>query len=429
MGTARVITMTARPRTVAYLGFEIGGILDTRPVDLGDTVPDIPWEKLTDLVKEANVNPGDPSRLGADGQAIRNLANSFALATLRNEDRRAILDSAVNSRQNVYFSKYANAGFVISTIRGYYSRTSPASKPNRLQTLSDLAQQQAMDLQQAYDEDEVGVVRSTTSFLESATRNRGGGDRGSSFIQESVGRYAPKGSRIPHLLPAPWEGYEAMRFTANGSDAAPLTVGRTYEQSREHGSSSGTQSATHVDHEYRTPNLEARARNHRAQISLMDQRFESYLLEQNMPHLETIFANELASLDNDVYQLQVALLRSFLTSPVAGVVTGVYKNPGEPVDAGEPVLRVEDHRRVRLVGSLVHHGPVALGAAATVVTTLSGAAGPVTTMTGTVVAARGTGDGARWEVVVDAPNVDGAGNPILPLDWTFDAEFTQVTLS
>src|SRR5206468_7305203 len=109
---------------------------------------------------------GDPSRLLCDSNRVMQIAQQFSLATLRNEDRKAFLDKAVNTRQNIYFSKHANSASVISTIRGNYSRTSPASNPNLLEILSNIAQQQATALQDAYTEDDrLGVVKATSSSL------------------------------------------------------------------------------------------------------------------------------------------------------------------------------------------------------------------------------------------------------------------------
>jgi len=153
-----------------------------------------------------------------------------------------------------------------------------------------------------------------------------------------------------------------------------------------------------------------------------------YMFEQNIPHLEQIFKNELASVDNDVYQLQVALLRSFLISPLPGIVTGIYKNPGDAVNAGEPVIRVEDNRVVHLVANLVHYGPIPIGSTATITTTLTGSAGAPTSLTGSVVSARGIDSAGRWEVIVKVTNLDGSGNFILPLGYHFDAEYTTVTV-
>jgi hypothetical protein len=446
MGTANVISMITQPVQASYLCFEIGGILDTCYAKLGVAVKDIPYSVLSDHVKTSGTIAGDPSRLRCDSNGVMQIVQEFSLATLRNEDRKAFLDSAVNTRQNIYFSKYANSALVISTIKAYYSQASPTSKPNRLEILRDIAQQQAMDLQEAYTVDgRTGVVRETSSSLETATTSRGNTLRALKFYQEGLLGAVGKGTKL-HGTPAPWEGkpepndppdtkdktwlgYPSAGFKAPANtDRASLTVGVNYEESNNSSISSGTQSAWHVDYEYRTPYLEARARNNRAQISLMDQKFESYMFEQNIPHLEQIFQNELASVDNGVYQLQIALLRSFLISPLPGIVTGIYKNPGDAVNAGEPVIRVEDNGIVHLVANLVHHGPIPIGATATVTTTLSGAAGPATTLTGSVVAARGQGSGGRWEVIIKANNTDGSGNYILPLNYYFDAEYTQVTI-
>jgi hypothetical protein len=279
------------------------------------------------------------------------------------------------------------------------------------------------------EDDRTGVVKATSSTVQTDTRNSGNSERGGNFTQQSVGRNRGTGVKLPQILPPSWQGYEAVRFTTTEPTATALTVGTNYEMSRNDGTASGTQSALNVDYEYRTPYLETRARHLRALISLIDQKFDSYMFEQNIPYLKKIFSNELASIDNDVYQFQIALLRSFLISPIPGVVTGIYKNPGDAVSAGEPVLRVENNDVVRLVASLVHRGPILVGSTATVTTTLFGPSNPPTTLTGNVVAARGQGDGNRWEIVVQINNVDGSGNHILPLGYSFDREYTELTIS
>lgn len=429
MGTANVVYLNAQPSRVSFLAFEVGGILDTRRAELGVTVKDIPYQKLCDYLKSLATIAGDPSRLKGDSAGIMDLVKDFSLATLRNEDRKAALDSAVNSRQNIYFAKHANAAAIISTMRGYYSRMSATSKVNRLETLSNIAQEQAMALQEAYTEDDrLGVVRATSSSIESDTRSEGASSRTGIFTQHSVPRMVKPGDTLPFVMPFSKDTNAKFHFTSKLPSNTALTRGVNYELSTNWGVASGTQSATHVDYEYRTPYLEARARNNRAQISLMDQRFESYMFEQNVPYLEQIFKNELASIDNDVYQLQIALLRSFLIAPQDGIVTGIYKHPGDAVNAGEPVMRVEDNRVVHLVATLVHYGPIAIGATVTVKSTLSGGGNPPTTLNGKVIAARGHASGGRWELVVQVDNVDGAGNYILPLNYWFDPEYTEVTI-
>ncbi|RWO29865.1 MAG: HlyD family secretion protein [Mesorhizobium sp.] len=439
MGTANVISMIAQPVHGSSLCFEIGGILNTLDVQLGDTVQAIPYAKLVDYVKTSGAAAGDPSRLVGDANGVFGIVQPFSLASVRNEDRKASLDSAVNSRQNIYFSKYANAGFVISTIRASYDKTSPASNPNLLDRLADLAQRQMVELDEAYTEDDrTGVVRSTSSSVETTNRSSGSSNRASKFYQESVGAQAGKGAKLPRVPPVPWEGhpdktwsigYESHRKIAQSTAAMAITTGVNYEESNNDGHASGEQSATHVDYEYRTPYIEAHARNLRAQISLRNQKFEAYMFSQNIPHLERIFANELSSVDNDVYQLQVALLRSFLISPVEGRVTGVYKNPGDAVNAGEPVIRVEDNRLVHLLANLAHSGPIPIGATATVTTSLAGPGNPPITVSGPVASVRGHASGTRWEVAIRINNTDGSGNDILPVGYVFDPEYTDVSIA
>lgn len=436
MSTAKVISMVAQPLQASYLCFEVGGILDRLSVDLGVAANAISFEKLCDPFRSSPVAPADPSRLQFDAAGIVKLAEPVVMATLRSEMSKAALDTAINTRQNVYFSKYAESAKVISTIKGNYSRTSPASKPNMLGILSDIAGEQATALQEAYMEDDrTGVVKATSSSVQTDTRTGGASMRLSNFTQETQPESEKKNAPMPPILPdCSWAGgfggtATAARYTRDRPVNSVLTAGYNFEYSPNEGWASGIQSASNVDYEYRTPYLETRARHMRAHISLIDQKFESYMFEQNIPHLEKIFENELASIDNDVYQFQIALLRTFLISPIPGIVTGIYKNPGDAVSPGEPVLRVENNDVVRLVASIVHQGPISVGATAKVTSTLFGPSSPATSLSGRVVAARGQGDRDRWEIVVQINNVGGSGDHILPLGYCFDREYTDLLIS
>ena len=452
MGTANVVSLFAQPLYVSYLCFEVGGILDTCPAELGRAVESISYTKLCAQMREAETVANDPSQLTFDSQGIADLAEGFSLASLRNEDRKSALDSAVGSRQNLFYSKYANAASVISTIRANYSQTEPVSKWQWLETLIEIAQQQYVGLADAYAEDDrLGVVRETSSSLRSSTKSSDDSGRFGIFLQESAGKWVvPDGVKIPQRLPPAWTlcpdlgplydndpnqaanaaaNQEKIRFPSYKSGIA-RTTGTNFELSASAGNASGVQTTAHTDYDYRTPLLEARARHCRAQISLRDQRFELYMFQQNMPHLEQIFSNELRSIDSDIYQLQLALLRSFLIAPLPGIVTGIYKREGEAVSAGEPVLRIEDNGTVHLVASLVYFDSVRIDAPVTVTTTLHGAQRPATTVPGKVVAARGQGSSGRLEVIIRVDNnVDANGDYIIPLNHSFDPEFTEVNIT
>lgn len=430
MGAAKVISMVAQPALASDLCFEIGGILDTR-MELGQEVSAaVDYQGLCEMLKTSTLKPGTTSRLFCDSKGFMSIVGHFSVGSLRNEDRKAVLDSAVNARENIHYSKYADSQSVIATIRAYYSADSPGSKSQRLDSLREIAEQQASELQSAYSEDGVSVVRSTNSLIRSQTSSDGSSNRYGLFNQESIPVALSRDTLLPHQLPQPENKDKlfAFKFPVSRGERAVYTIGRTYEGSDNIGHASGDQQATHQDYEYKIPTLDAAARNNRAQISLMDQRFEAFMFERITPKLEKIFKNELDSIDNDVYQIQIALLKSFITSPIPGIVTGVFKNPGEAVAAGEPVIRIEDSTDVQMVANLVHHAHIGIGALATISTTL-GPKSTTVTLTGNVVAARGQGNGARWEVVINAKNHDSSGNILLPLGYCFDPEYTEVTIA
>lgn len=440
MDYSNVISMVARPIYRSYLCFEVGGILDTCDARLGDHVDGVSYETLCADVKKATpgVNLGggglggvlrrgrislDYSRL-ANADNVMDIVKQYTtLATLRNEDRKAALNTAVNTRQNIFFSKYASSSLVIDKMTEYYDIKRSNSKPNRLRALSNIAQQQSASLQEAYTQDQIDPVVQTTTSSTSTTD--GDTERWQSFVQESVNEDVNEGASVPHNLTWPSRDVSPpdqfpYRTATQRWTQGVVTAGKTYEQATRPATTT-----TSVGNEYKTPYLESQAREHRAQISLMDQMFDSFMLGQSIPYLEQIFKNELDNVDNDVYRLQIAFLRSFLFPPLPGIVTGIYKRPGDAVNAGEPVIRIEDNSAVYLVANLVLSSPVAVGANATVKTTLSGGEAPETTVPGIVVSARGQADGGRWEVVIKIDNLNG-GSLIFPIDYWFDAEYTHV---
>ena len=110
-------------------------------------------------------------------------------------------------------------------------------------------------------------------------------------------------------------------------------------------------------------------------------------------------------------------------------MTGIYKNPGEWVSAGEPVVRVENAAVALLVGTVVCRGRIAIGLPVTVGTRLFDAGGTAATeITGSVVAAPGQDVDDEWELVVQCKNLDESGNPVLPLGYEFDYDDTTVSV-
>lgn len=184
-----------------------------------------------------------------------------------------------------------------------------------------------------------------------------------------------------------------------------------------------TGSSTKTDYAYRVPYFENIAQYNRSYISLANQVLATYLALQKIPNLTKTLPVELAGIDLDVKQLQIAYVGTILMSPITGNVTRIRKRLGDYVKAGEPVVRIEDASNVFLVGTVVYAGVVHAGDLFTVTTTLPGSTSP-TTIRGFVQAVEGgRSDDNQWHVIVECAN---GTYPlfVLPLHFSFDRQST-----
>lgn len=162
---------------------------------------------------------------------------------------------------------------------------------------------------------------------------------------------------------------------------------------------------------------------------ISDQHVSHFLQSHYLDRLEEVYKNELASIDADVNQLQVAYLNTILMSPIDGIVTGVYKNPGDAVSPGEPVFRVENNADVLIVANVACRGPISVGSMLQVKTTLFDLPDSPVTVEAEIVSVRGAGEDDQWEVIAKRKNTDNAGKgPLFPLGYTFDYDNTEVAI-
>jgi biotin carboxyl carrier protein len=449
MGSAKVASLNVRPLQVSHLCFETDGILGQSTAQLGATVTAFDFAGFYAVLGSMPTAAGDPSRLLYDFLQIQSVVGPSTLASLRAEPRKAALDKAISARQNAYFAKYGNAPAIISLMNDFYSPAVIDSKPNRLAILSALADDQANELKAAYTSDNrTGVVKTTNSALQSTTETAGyTSETGSSTQSGSITEYGQSNDEsigIPDVsgtINPPPAGGGTIPWSVNEAVNVDLDYGTSKETSTSNGSSTSNDRSTsygsaqelqtivNTDYGYRIPYLESQAQNQRAQISLIDQQFAQFMYGQNLPNLATVFQNELTSIDADVYRLQIAYLNTILMSPIAGTVTGLYKNPGDPVRAGEPVFRVENSSVILLMAKLIYPGRISIGSSVTVETPLFEQPGPLTSITGDVVAVRGEREDNQWEVIVSCDNLDASANPIFPLGYHFDYDDTTVTIT
>ncbi|MEZ5890348.1 MAG: HlyD family secretion protein [Xanthobacteraceae bacterium] len=374
----RVISLNVMPTQASMLSFEVGGIIEQINIELGSEVDAFDFPVFYRALGAMPTIPKDPARM-YNVLEIGGMINRYILATLRAEPSKAALTKALNSRANSFYAKYANASEIADYTWKAYHGSVKGSKHQFLDALKNISQYSFDTINEQYKND-----------------------------------YEIRG-----MSPIPDRRRE-MRFHTeffNGDDISkpPDQISVQYE--------------THMvghGHDYFMPAQENYAQYQRQQISLIDEKFDLYMKNQNLPYLEKVFEYELNSIDNDVYRAQIAYLNTILMSPISGVVTAIYKKVGEAVQPAEPVFRVENNNNVYLSATLVYRGVISLNSRVSVVTMLFDI--DKIEIEGKVVSARCNDTDDQWNIIVKCQNTKPSGAIILPLNYRFDFDRTYVTI-
>jgi multidrug resistance efflux pump len=443
MAVAKVRDLRVRPLQSVDLCFEVDGVLGEQNASMPMLgLPVTPFDFAAFYAGlGVEKTAGDPGRLKFDSQTIHDDPQVAAamLFALRSEATKAVLDKAIVGRENSFYQKYKNQSGIIAQMQKIYTLdpTKKEAKPARLQALADISTSQHTALANAYTADgRLEVVKTTTSDLTSQITNAGTSNTKSTG---TVDASSTNTSTQTSTNAADTTGATGATGTRSHTDGrvSSSTQGSGTDKQQTSGTTTGTSTGTadqkqttqNTDYAYRHPSLENDAQFQRAQISLLDEQFSQFIFGQNLPLLDRVFTNELRSLDLDVKRLQVAYLNTILLSPIAGIVTGVFKNLGDCVRAGEPVMRVENDIEIFLVGTLIFRGLLAVGATVSVTTQIFDSPNKIT-IDGKVVSVRGhDSKDDEWNVLVRCSNVDAQGQRKLPLNYNFDFDDTTVTVA
>lgn len=437
MANAKAHGLMIRAVQSAHLCFSVDGILQEMDTQLGAIVPQV-FDLTTSESFYANLGtiastPNDSSLLQFNSQSIYKALATYRLAALRAEPIKAALDSAVISRQNAFYKKYIDVAGIIGVMDPWY-RNNPAFSglPIKVRLLSQLAgfsQSQQSILGTAYVADgRTGVVKNTTNQVNTTSTTTGTSSiaQGGTIVSTTTALDNP----FSTVTNQP-NTYSVSSVDQTLTFPAPTSTTVVNTQlTQNNGSVTQTGVTTNTDYAYRVPAVENQAQGTRAQVSLTDEQYSQYLFGVQVPYLQSIFKNELQTIDLGVKRLQLAYMDTILMSPIAGVVTGMFKNVGERVRAGEPVLRVENpNGGAWLVGTLIYDGPAPMlpptnvpPQTVSVTTSLNGASA---TISGTIVAMRGhKADGNHYNVVVKCSSFGG-----FPFNYHFDLDDTTVTIT
>ena len=312
-----------------------------------------------------------------------------ALAALRAETVKAALNKAITARANAVITKYGN----IEGILKIYKEILP-KKGQRINELVGFVVEEAQKLREAYN----------------------------------WGYPVPAHGGIPAQTLPPRPAVVAHSTITSDLDSRFFKVTEPGGAEKLDSRSRATESQIMVGYEYKAPAYENTEREKRALISLGDESISHFMQSHYLERMEEVLKNELASIDTDINQLQVAYLNTILLSPIDGIVTGVYKNPGDSVGAGEPVFRVENNSEVLIIANVVCRGPIAIGSVLEVKTQLFDSPDSARSIKADIVAARGQGANDQWEVIAKRSNLDDGGNSIFPLGYHFDYDNTEVAI-
>jgi hypothetical protein len=400
---AKPVSLNVRPFQVSNLCFQAGGILGESFTELGAKISAFDFSRIYNAFREANAKAArNDGRVPLDSDGIdaatKTSPNRFALGALRAEAAKSSLNKAINQRANAFITKYANATGIASALKA-----SASVKTLRLTRLAARSQQRTDKLLFAYQHsgrDVTDVVTTTITDIV-AKRHEGAFLTTTKVIDEKTTT-----SRAPH------------EFLVSANQVKDNDLAEAVE----------IQKVENTGYEFRMPFIEEDMRNDRDQIMIGDQFDSNFLQTHYLDRLEEVYKNELASIDADINQWQVAYLDTILLSPIDGIVTGVYKNPGDSVGAGEPVFRVEDNSEVLLIANVICRGSIAIGSKLKVSTPVFDSPASRVTLEALIVSARGQRDNDHWEVIAKCSNLDADGKIIFPLGYNFDYDNTDVNI-
>lgn len=429
--------LQVRPSQSADLSFNMPGVVleqnynhstGVGPCHLGKSVVGFPiqtqlYDRLGDTLP-ANPPREQDARLKYDAAEIRNTLSGSFLFMLRNQALAAELNKLVGNRENAFLEKFKHAPAIQAAMQAVFP-----SIVNRISSLATLAAARFTQLDTEYGAGAVVKQSTSTTAGSSTTTSKTVAMRNAPAEPEVDARI------VSHGIDPQDSDKEVQRQETEQTQSTPYLRGSqngnvTWELPGEEFESQSVSSTSNITNDnpvFIHPKLDNRIEHEQMQIGLMLDKLQQELAKLRVPFLATVLANELAALDMDVRQMQLNYAHTFLVAPFSGVITAIYKDTGESVAAGEPVLRVENDEVVFIVGRIVHRALLTVGRNVIVHTTDLYEAGPVASFPGRIVSVRGhEADNDEWEIVIECPNPLDAGRRILPINYQFDRDNSHV---
>jgi hypothetical protein len=417
---ARIVTLKAKAKSSADLAFdETGSIANAEPaVEIGAQVA--AYAPRTALYSQLGtlelVGDKPTGRLVFDSKALRKELQSKAIVILDNESHGADLDQAILARQNDWLTLYSHvADISLEASKRYGDRLAS------LKRLLELADEHHKAIDDAYVEEQKWdnpiddpkhnpTIRPTTintiKMAGVASIERGLSTdygAGTPVLSHGVNQFTAVGKLKTGGNPNSQDDWEVQ------TQLEPTVVAQRI--------------TSIVQSDGITfPQKENDIRRERLVADLSDEFLTDYVFFKRVPSLEMIWKNELDSIDLEIKKLQLAYIATFIFSPFDGKVTAFYKQAGENVRAGDPVVRVENENALLLVGQVVCPSAPSVGQPVKIVTqhVFGDSGSPPVILNGKVVVVKGVDTlCGRWNVTFDVGN---SGAVRIPAGYDFDPD-------
>lgn len=467
--TANIRRLQVLPSRSADLCFSVPGVIakqnydhqnKTGPAYLGQTVQAYSIESqlyahLSETITDVNdprhpghglpvnsPNRDDNARLKYDSAEISRAMTSGGVASpflfaLRNESIAAALDQAVSRREGTYFERFKHAAVIQQALtQGFQSILGllpqlQSEATNRFTAIDGAHAASAAPAVITKLETKSGVdvnykVTTTTKVRNTISVN-GEFDHPEEPLDTQVFEVADdqteklvqkhKSDRVTSF---PFSRVGAAWTKEEGKFVDESQVSET--------TNAGKQISESDNPAFFHPRLDNSISHKQLQAGLSSEKMQQSIAAVSAPHTERIIADENAAMDAEVRRLQVTFAESYLTSPISGVVTAVFKDVGECVQPGEAVMRIENDAVVFLVGRVQYFGMLRIGQDVIVRAADLFEANVAEDFRGRIRGIRGhEADDDEWEILIECDNpLDGQGRRKLPIYYQFDRDTTKI---
>jgi multidrug resistance efflux pump len=407
----KVRSLTVRPIQSADLAFEMPGMVSFQDFDkaqLGERINKCDLEsEIYCLLNEADQPSG---LLKYDGESILDKLTGFILFALNNRALRAALKQSILARANAYLEKYSKILEIEAFYKEIYANSDLSkSKIKQLEILRQNHEEKMTVLVGRYNELGKKVVvdaKSTVKITPLATKT------GQQNIAVSANQHTvPQTTSEPQILrDGKWQNLALSSDQLADPKNASLFSQETITDL--------------VDFKY--PSKDEEIALQRIQLEIQDELLKHQLINLKVQNLSQIMNNELQQMELDITKLQNAFLQTLLISPISGIITAIYKDVGETVSAGEPVIRVENDEELLIVGFIQYRGFLKLQQEVTLATKIF-ETNETKEITGRLVAIRGhDADDDEWDVIIHCSNAEEPEDRIIPINYHFDKDTTEL---